>query len=81
MIISDHAYEEMHKSNINEGEVKQCLEHGKIEIKQIVNGEVRYGKKLELKNQTIVVIYTLRNNEERIITVYPIRRKKTWQKK
>lgn len=78
MIISDHAHEEMIQAGITEDEVKQCLEHGELEIKQVVYGEVRYGKKIVFKDKTIIVIYTIRNNEERVITAYPIRRKK-WQ--
>jgi len=78
MIVSDHAKDEMQKADITENEAKQCLEHGELEIKEIVKGEVRYGKKLDLKNKTIIVIYTLRANEERIITAYIVRRKK-WQ--
>lgn len=78
MIISSHAREEMMQSDINEEEVKQCLECGEVEIKQIVKGETRYGKKLDLKFKTIIIIYTRRNKEERIITVYPIKRKKQW---
>ncbi len=81
MITSDHARDEMDKAGISEQEVRDCLEHGELEINQIVAGETRYGKKLELKDKTIMVIYTIRNQEERIITAYTIRRKKTWQKK
>ena len=78
MIISDHARKEMEQSGINEAEVIQCLEYGKLEIRQVIKGEVRYGKKLELKSKTIMVIYTFHRNEERIITTYIIRRKKKW---
>ncbi len=66
----------MQKADITDNEAKQCLEHGELEIKEIVKGEVRYGKKSELKNKTIIVIYTLRGNEERMITAYVVRRKK-----
>lgn len=79
MIISDHARDEMAKEGITEQNVRGCLEHGELEIKQIVQGETRYGKQLELKDKTMMIIYTIRNNEERIITAYTIRRKK-WQK-
>ncbi len=78
MIISDHARDEMSQSDISEEEVQQCLEHGELEIKQIVKGETRYGRKLDLKFKTIMVIYTLRNKEERVVTAYLIRRKKQW---
>lgn len=78
MIISDHARKEMEQSGICEEEVQQCLKHGELEIRQVVKGETRYGKKLILKDKTIIVIYTLREEEERVITAYVIRRKKKW---
>jgi hypothetical protein len=78
MIISNHARDEMHQAGISEDDVAQCLEHGELEITQVVKGETRYGKKLDLKDKTIMVIYAFPNNEERIITAYTIRRKK-WQ--
>lgn len=78
MIISDHAKEEMKASDITEEDVKACLETGELEIKQIVDGETRYGNKLVMKNKTIIVIYTYRGEEKRIITAYPVWRKKKW---
>ncbi|MEK6921692.1 MAG: DUF4258 domain-containing protein [Nanoarchaeota archaeon] len=78
MIISDHAKEEMEASGITEEEVKACLENGELEIKQIVDGETRYGNKIMLKDKTIIVIYTYRGEEKRIITAYPVWRKKKW---
>ena len=68
----------MESSDISENEVRVCLEHGTLEIKQFVKGELRYGKKFEFKDKTIMVIYVKRENKDRIVTVYPIRRKK-WQ--
>lgn len=76
--ISEHARNEMEDDGITEDEVKACLEHGELEIKQIVNGEMRYGKKLALKDKTIMVIYTYRKDIQRVITCYTIRRKKQW---
>ena len=76
--ISDHARKEMESSNIIEDEVKSCLEQGSLEIKQIVKGEIRYGKKISFKDKTIIVIYTKLKDKLRVITAYPIRRKK-WQ--
>ena len=78
MIISDHARKEMEQSGISEEEVQQCLKHGELEIRQVVKGETRYGKKITLKDKTIMVIYTIRKDKERIITAYTIRRKKKW---
>ena len=79
--ISEHAEKAMSDGGITEDEVRSCLEHGELEIKQFVNGEMRYGIKLELKDKTIMVIYTLREKVQRVITCYVIRRKKQWQDK
>jgi hypothetical protein len=75
---SDHARRAMQDDEISEEEVEACLKYGELEIKQRVNGELRYGKQIELKNKIIMVIYTIRGNIDRIITAYIIRRKK-WQ--
>jgi len=76
--ISEHARKAMDDDDITEDEVRQCMEHGELEIKQSVKGEIRYGKKLELKDKTIMVIYTIKNDKERIVTCYIIRRKSKW---
>ncbi len=78
MILSGHAQDEMRRAGITEENIEHCLMSGVLEIKQIVKGEMRYGKKLELKDKTIMVIYTFQNKEERVITAYPVRRKKSW---
>ena len=78
MIISDHARKEMERSGISEEEVQLCLKQGELEIREVVKGETRYGKKLILKDKTIIVIYTFRKGEERVITAYIVRRKKKW---
>ena len=80
MMLPKHAREEMQNDDISEQEVEQCLRYGEHEITQIVKGEKRYGKKIELKEKTIMVIYTVQNNEDRVITTYTIKRKKNWQK-
>ncbi len=79
--ISEHAREEMIASDISEEDLKACLEHGEREIKQIVDGETRYGNKLICKDKIIMTIYTYRGNDIRIITCYPIWRKRTWENK
>lgn len=79
--ISDHAKEEMVASGISVNEIKACLEHGEREIKQIVDGETRYGNKFVSKDKTIIVIYAYRGETVRIITCYLIWRKGTWQNK
>jgi hypothetical protein len=79
MIISDHARDEMQQAGISEDEVIQCLAHGELHRRIIVKGESRYAKRHVFKDKTIEVIYTLRGDEERVITAYPIRRKK-WQR-
>lgn len=76
--IPEYAQKAMADDEITEGEVNACLEHGTLEIKQFVKGEMRYGKRLELKNHTIMVIYTYRGEATRVVTCYIIRRKK-WQ--
>ncbi len=76
--ISDHARKAMEDDDLTEDEIKQCLEHGELEIKQLVKGEMRYGKKLELKNKTIMVVFTHRNDIQRVITCYLIKRKRKW---
>ncbi|HLD33096.1 MAG TPA: DUF4258 domain-containing protein [Candidatus Nanoarchaeia archaeon] len=78
MILSDHARDEMMQAGITEDEVRQCLEQGELEIKQIVDGETRYGRRLVLKDKTFIVIYTFRDDEKRVVTAYIIRRKRTW---
>lgn len=78
MIITPHAREEMEASGITEEEVKACLECGELEIKQVVKGEMRYGNRIDFKDKTIIVIYTYRSEKKRVITCYPIKRKK-WQ--
>ncbi len=78
MIISVNARDEMQQAGITEDEVIQCLEHGELHRHIIVKGESRYAKRCVFEDKTIEVIYTLRGDEARIITAYPIRRKK-WQ--
>jgi len=78
MILSEHARQQMLQSGIDESDVRACLEHGELVIKQVVKGEMRYGKQIELKNKNIIVIYTRRENEARVVTVYTIKRKR-WQ--
>ncbi len=74
--ISEHAREAMEDDGISEEEISACLEHGETEIKEYINGEVRYGKKIELKNKTVMVIFTNKDEKQRVITCYLIRRKK-----
>jgi len=78
--LSDHAKAEMETSEITKNEVIACLEHGSDEIIQVVNGETRYGKKILLKDKTLMVIYTYKGHIIRIITTYIVWRKK-WQKR
>jgi len=68
----------MDDDGITEEELKSCLEHGQLEIKQFVSGEFRSGKRLELKDKTVMVIYTQRKEVTRVITCYIIQRKR-WQ--
>ncbi len=66
----------MLNSGISKEEVEACLEHGDLVIKQVVNGETRYGKQLQLTDKEIVVIYCFRKEETRVVTCYVIKRKK-----
>lgn len=68
----------MEQSGISEEEVSICLRQGTLIIKQLVKREMRYGKQIDLKWKRIIVIYALQNQEEKVITVYPVRRKKEW---
>ncbi len=79
MILSEHAKEEMLADGISEDEVRQCLEFGSLEMEQPVRGEMRYGRQLDLKHNSIVVIYTLVGEEQRVITAYSMVNKK-WKK-
>ena len=76
--ISDHARKAMDDDGISEEEVRWCMEHGEKEIKELVNSEMRYGKRLELKDKTIMVIYVQRGEITHVVTCYTIRKKK-WQ--
>jgi len=77
MILSVHAKEEMLTDDISEEEVKQCLDFGRLETTNCVNGEIRHAKRLDVKNKSVVVVYTFKDEETRVITVYATRNK--WQ--
>ncbi len=70
----------MLKKGISEEEVRECIEHGSLEFRDFVKEEIRIGKKLEFNDKTIIVVYTVQQGQERIITVYRLRRKK-WSAK
>lgn len=76
MILSDHAKEKMLALGITADEITTCIDYGVIEIKNIVNGEVRYSKRLDIKNKSIMVVFTYRESETRVITCYKLKRKK-----
>lgn len=80
MIPSVHAKERMLKKGISEDEIQECVEHGSFEFRDFVKGEIRIGKKLESDDKTFIVVYTVQQEQKRIITVYRLRRKK-WQEK
>ena len=79
MILSDHAREEMLKDGISEEDVRQCLEHGRVIIENCVNGEMRYGEKLAMKDRSVIAIYTFRLGEPRVITAYTVNDQR-WRK-
>ena len=74
--ISDHAREAMERHGIGEEELHAALEHGARIITDAIDGEIRYGNELPQKECTIVVIYTYREDEIRVITCYTLRRKR-----
>ena len=74
--LSEHARKAMADDEIAEEDIRACLEHGELEIKQLIKGELRWGRKLSLKEKTIMVIYTEKESIKRVITCYTIRRKK-----
>lgn len=76
MELSDHALQRMQRDGTTEGEVSQCLKEGKPVAKQSVRGEMRYSKEVELKFKKIIVVYCIaKPGAERVITVYPVRKK------
>ncbi|HLC84759.1 MAG TPA: DUF4258 domain-containing protein [Candidatus Nanoarchaeia archaeon] len=75
IIITDHAREEMEDEGITEEEVHHCLEHGDLKIEMPVDGEMRYGKKVDCIDKTIMVIYAYREGTTRVITAHTVRRK------
>lgn len=75
---SVHAKERMLKKGISEEEIMQCLNFGVLKATNCIEGEIRHYKRLDMKDKAVVVIYTFKNNESRIITAYPIVKK--WQK-
>ena len=79
MILSEHAKEEMLADGISEEEVRQCIEHGTKIIKDCVNGEMRYGKRLAMKDWSVIAIYTFRQGETRVITAYTVNDQR-WRK-
>ncbi len=75
IIITDHAREAMTDQEIVPDEIRDCLEHGTPEIEETIRGEYRYGKQLIKKEKIIMVIYTIRGEDIRVITAYTLRRK------
>lgn len=78
MIISDHAQQKMYMLEISEEEILACLDYGDLISEQVVNGEMRYAKRLGLKDKILILVYAVRETEKRVITCYKLRRKK-WQ--
>ena len=63
--LSEHARKAMDDDEITENEITTCLEHGELEIKQQIKGELRWGRKLSLKEKTILVIYTEKESNQK----------------
>lgn len=49
IFFSEHAIDELEKHEITEDEARVCLQYGDLVIKQVVKGEIRYGKANERK--------------------------------
>jgi len=78
MILSEHARQEMQASGVSEEEIIACLEHGELEYQKVIRGEMRYLRRIDFKDKTIMVAYTYQESETRVITCYTHNRKK-WQ--
>jgi len=78
VVFSPHAIREMLRRKISLEEALHCLNHGELIIRQNVKGETRYGKRIELRDKTILVIYVHENTTTKVITCYPIKRKRKW---
>ncbi|MBI2147172.1 DUF4258 domain-containing protein [Candidatus Woesearchaeota archaeon] len=78
MIVSEHAQQEMQASGISKEEIIACLENGELEYQKVIHGEMRYLRRIDFKDKTIMVAYTYRESEIRVITCYNHNRKK-WQ--
>jgi len=76
--VSPHAKQKMAAKGISEQEIKDCIGERTLIAKQVVDSEIRYAKCLALKDKKIVVVYVFRKGITRVITCYPIHRKKTW---
>ncbi|VVB81567.1 Uncharacterised protein [uncultured archaeon] len=75
MIVSVHARERMLRKGISEDEVRECIDFGISQATKSVEGEVRHAKLLDLKGKSVIVIYTFREDELRVITTYAIIKK------
>ncbi len=76
MIISEHAREKMKKNRISEEDIKRCLVDGETILENVIKGGMRYLKEIDLKHRRSIVVYTIRNEEKRVITCYPKRKKR-----
>ena len=76
MELSDHAQEQMERKGISKQEVEECIHHGRLVSKQVVKGEMRYARTIPFKDKTVTVVYTLRGDRVRVVTCYPIKRKR-----
>ncbi|MBL7160886.1 MAG: DUF4258 domain-containing protein [Candidatus Aenigmarchaeota archaeon] len=74
--LSGHAQEQMERKGISQREVEECVKLGRLVSKQVIEGEMRYARTMPLKDKTVTVVYTLRGDRVRVITCYPIKRKR-----
>ena len=78
MITSGHARAAMEEHGISEAEVAAAVACGRKLAQKIVKDEIRYSRAIDLKGRTIIVIFTFRDDQPRVITCYPLR-SKTWE--
>lgn len=74
IVISPHARGAMQQHAITEDEIMAALVDGKTEFEIFVRGEKRYGNIFVEKHRKIIVIWTYRNSNKRVVTCYPLRR-------
>jgi len=74
MIISKHARKRMEERKVTEEEIKKCITDGEIVLRKVIKNEMRFTRSIDLADKRLSVVYTVKNNEERVITCFPVKR-------